>query len=347
MRTKKLALIAGAAAVTAAVAAAVVLPMSASAAPAQPPLPDDGALAATADTLSGVLGNTFGGSWIEDGKLVVAVTDAAKAAEVTAKGATATVVRHSAAALKAMVGSLNAVERIAPRSITAWGVDKRANTVNMTVLRGAADEAKKFAAGLGINDVKITESDEIPRPFVAVAGDIQGGEAYNIGQSRCSVGFSVQGGFATAGHCEALTGGGALTKNGEALGEWGGSQFPGEDNAWVQTSSGWNPVGQVTGVGGVSGSQEADTGAQVTKSGSTTGVTRGTIGEKDQTVRYPEGTIYGLTATNAQCRPGDSGGSFISGTQAQGIVSGGNSSTCYFEPINRTLQRYGLSLVTG
>jgi streptogrisin C len=297
----------------------------------------------TAETLSTTLGDDFGGSWLADGKLVVAVTDAARTEEVTSSGAVAKVVRHSSAELDTMVTGMNSAEAKAPDSVTVWGVDVRNNAVNMTVLPGTADAGRAFAASVGVTDVRITESAEVPRLFA----DIQGGEAYNIGSSRCSVGFSVSGGFVTAGHCEALTGGGALSKNGVALGSWGGSQFPGADHAWVQTSGDWNPVGQVSGVGAVSGSQEAATGAGVSKSGSTTGVTQGSIGAKNQTVNYPEGTITGLTATNALCQPGDSGGSFISDGQAQGVVSGGNSATCYFQPVNPILSAYGLSLVTG
>lgn len=314
-------------------ALAVTLPLNTTAAAAPVAL----------STLDSRLGDDFGGAWLDDGQLVVAVTDAARTGEVTESGAVAKVVAHSAAELDAMVADLNAASATAPDSVTVWGVDVRHNTVNMTVLPGAAEDARAFAASAGISGVRIEESAEVPHLFA----DIQGGEAYNIGSSRCSVGFSVNGGFVTAGHCEALTGGGALSKNGTPLGEWGGSEFPGGDYAWVRTSGDWTPVGQVTGVGAVSGSEEAATGAGVSKSGSTTGVTEGTIGDKNQTVNYPEGTVTGLTATDALCQPGDSGGAFISDGQAQGVVSGGNSSVCYFQPVNPILAAYGLTLVTG
>lgn len=340
MTTRKTVLLASAGLV----ALAVAIPFSNSASADQPAAPaNEIAMARTADSLSSTLGNDFGGSWLADGHLVVAVTDAARADEVTDAGAVAKVVRHSSTELDSMVTGMNAAEATAPDSVTVWGVDVRNNAVNMTVLPGTAEAGKAFAASVGVTDVRITESAEQPHLFA----DIQGGEPYIIGSSRCSVGFSVNGGFVTAGHCEALTGGGALSKDGVALGEWGGSQFPGSDYAWVRTTGDWNPVGQVSGVGAVSGSQEATTGAGVSKSGSTTGVTQGTIGDKNQTVNYPEGTITGLTATNALCQPGDSGGSFISDGQAQGVVSGGNTATCYFQPVNPILSAFGLSLVTG
>ncbi len=340
MTTRRTALLASAGLV----AIAVAIPFSTSAGADQSgAAADQVAMSRTAEALSTTLGDDFGGSWLADGKLVVGVTDAALADEVTDAGAVAKVVRHSEAELDSMVAGMNAAEATAPDSVTVWGVDVRNNAVNMTVLPGAVEEGRAFAESVGVTDVRITESTEVPHLFA----DIQGGEAYNIGSSRCSVGFSVNGGFVTAGHCEALTGGGALSKDGAALGSWGGSQFPGGDYAWVQTSGDWNPVGQVTGVGAVAGSQEAATGAGVTKSGSTTGVTQGSIGAKNQTVNYPEGTVTGLTATDALCQPGDSGGAFISDGQAQGVVSGGNSVTCYFQPVNPILSAYGLSLVTG
>ena len=75
------------------------------------------------------------------------------------------------------------------------------------------------------------------------------------------------------------------------------------------------------------------------------------ITAKNSTVRYPEGTVSGLTRTTACAEPGDSGGAWISGNQAQGITSGGNGNctfggTTYFQPINPALRAYGLTLTT-
>ena len=65
---------------------------------------------------------------------------------------------------------------------------------------------------------------------------------------------------------------------------------------------------------------------------------------------YPQGTVTGLTRTNVCAEPGDSGGSFISGSQAQGVTSGGSGNctsggTTYFQPVNEILSAYGLTLV--
>jgi streptogrisin C len=103
-------------------------------------------------------------------------------------------------------------------------------------------------------------------------------------------------------------------------------------------------VGSVT----VRGSTAAATGSAVCKAGSTSGWTCGTIGAKNQTVRYQQGAVGGLTATNVLCQPGDSGGGFITNAgQGQGVVSGGNTATCYFQPLGEILSAYSLTLLRG
>ena len=78
----------------------------------------------------------------------------------------------------------------------------------------------------------------------------------------------------------------------------------------------------------------------------------GTVQAKNQTVRYAQGTVYGLTRTNVCAEPGDSGGSWLSGNQAQGVTSCGSGNctsggTTYFQPVNEILSAYGLRLVTS
>ena len=170
----------------------------------------------------------------------------------------------------------------------------------------------------------------------------------SAGSARCSVGFSTTTGFLTAGHCGALTGGGSLTgSNGAALGSWITYRFPGSDYAAVRTNSNWTPVAQMNNGTAVRGSSNAATGTSVCKAGSTTGWTCGTIGAKNQSVRYSEGTVNGMTATNVHSAAGDSGGGFISGNSAQGILSGGNTATTYFFPIAGALSGTGTTLKTS
>jgi streptogrisin C len=61
--------------------------------------------------------------------------------------------------------------------------------------------------------------------------------------------------------------------------------------------------------------------------------------------------VSGLSRSNACAEPGDSGGSWITGNQAQGVTSGGSGNcssgaTMWFQPVNEILGVYGLSLTT-
>ncbi|UVS78898.1 S1 family peptidase [Actinokineospora sp. UTMC 2448] len=361
-----------AAAVLAAAATAIATPGAATAVPEVAPellaamqrdlgMTADAALerlAAEADAagaeqrLAAALPDAFGGAWFDASRnvLVVGVTDAARADAVRADGAVPQVVRHSARELDAVVDRLDAAK--APAGVTGWYVDVQRNTVTITTATGTAKAAEAFAARAGVADTTtVVESAEAPRPLY----DVRGGDAYYPGNSRCSIGFSVQGGFVTAGHCGRV---GTSTSgyNRVAQGTVRGSSFPGDDMGWVQVNSSWTPTGVVNRYNGgtvsVSGSSEAPVGASVCRSGSTTGWRCGTIQAKNQTVRYSQGAVYGLTRTSACAEGGDSGGSWLSGNQAQGVTSGGSGNcswggTTYFQPVNEILNRYGLRLITS
>ena len=89
-------------------------------------------------------------------------------------------------------------------------------------------------------------------------------------------------------------------------------------------------------------------GASVCRSGATTGWHCGIIQQRDASVTYPQGNVSGLIRTNVCAEPGDSGGSFVSGDQAQGVASGGSGDCSrgitYFQPIGAILTVYGLTL---
>jgi streptogrisin C len=192
---------------------------------------------------------------------------------------------------------------------------------------------------------------EAPRPLY----DIRGGDEYVInGNTLCSVGFSVHGGFVTAGHCGG-TGSPTLGYNRVAQGTFAGSSFPGNDYAWVRTNGDWTPTPWVNNYSGgsvaVAGSQDAAIGSSVCRSGRTTGWRCGVIQARDVTVNYRQGPVYGMTQSNACAEGGDSGGAWISGNQAQGVTSGGSGDcssggTTFYQPVNEILSAYGLSLVT-
>ncbi len=301
------------------------------------------------------LGATFAGAWIPAGaaRLTVAVTDPGAASAVRAAGATPAVVAHSAADLAAAQRKLDRnAAKVKNTAIRGWHVDLAANRVVVTAAPGQADAARAFAEASGAGAVTVVESAEAPKPMY----DIRGGDQYVInGNTLCSVGFAVAGGFVSAGHCGGVNSP-TLGYNNVAQGTFAGSSFPGNDYAWIRTNGNWTPQPWVNNYSGgnvlVAGSQDAAVGSSVCRSGRTTGWRCGTILGRNETIVYAQGAVSGLSRSNACAEPGDSGGSWISGNQAQGVTSGGNGNcssggTMWFQPVNEILGVYGLSLTTS
>ncbi|MFB7611480.1 carbohydrate-binding protein [Streptomyces gardneri] len=310
---------------------------------------------ATAARLRQGLGGAFAGAWVdgaESGTLTVATTRAADAAAIRATGADVRLVPHS---LTALERAKRALDRGATAEAPVRYVDVRANVLVVEETRAGAGTRLVEAAGVPRDLVRVVRTDRAPRPLY----DIRGGDAYYMGGGgRCSVGFAVTRGttqgFATAGHCGRA---GTTTSgfNQVAQGSFQGSTFPGNDMAWVAANTNWTSTPYVKGSGGanvqVTGSVLQPVGASVCRSGSTTGWHCGTIQQHNTSVTYPEGTISGVTRTTVCAEPGDSGGSYISGSQAQGVTSGGSGNcssggTTFFQPLNPLLQNYGLTLKT-
>ncbi|MFD4314728.1 S1 family peptidase [Streptomyces sp. NPDC058548] len=301
-------------------------------------------------------GGSYGGSWFDaaTGRLVVALTDRDEEAEIKALGADTRLVRHSAGTLDRAKARLDA--RPAPSGVAGWHVDPRSNSVVVTVVRADrnAPAVRAFVErARETGPVTVAETATAPRTYAA--GTV-GGDPYYTGNVRCSIGFSVHGGFVTAGHCG---GAGAAVRgwDGSAMGTFQGSSFPGNDYAYVSIHSGWWTVPVVLGWGAipdrlVKGSAEAPVGASICRSGSTTKWHCGSVLAKNETVNYSQGAVHQMTKTSVCAEGGDSGGAFISGDQAQGVTSGGwgNCSTggeTWFQPVNEILSRYGLTLHTA
>ncbi|WP_449062080.1 S1 family peptidase [Planomonospora algeriensis] len=309
--------------------------------------------AARADSsLNSSLGEAYAGSWLngDASRLTVATTDPAQTEAIKAQGARPLVVTRTLAQLNAAKDRLDQAPEEAKAGAALWYVDVTTNSVVVKAADQAAGEALAAAAGVDAGTVRVEVSGEQPQPFM----NIIGGAAYYIGSSRCSVGFSVTRGstpgFVTAGHC-----GRAGSRTTNPTGTFQGSSFPGNDYAWVATP-GHTPQPWVRGSGGanviVRGSAQAVVGASICRSGSTTGWRCGVIQQHNTSVRYAQGTVSGLTRTTVCAQPGDSGGSFISGSQAQGVTSGGSGNcttggTTYHQPVNEILSAYGLTLRVG
>jgi hypothetical protein len=306
-------------------------------------------------------GNKFGGAWLVDGELKVAVTDAALTSEVTAAGATPVLVANSASKLeeaKKALDKLYHATGLNTRSetgIAAFYVDVTANKLVLEALSTSTAHAADLAKQVGLveGEFEVRTVAAMPSTFVTV----RGGDPYYIsGTARCSVGFSVTTGFVSAGHC-GKAGAPATTSSGASLGTFSGSVFPGSgDFSYIRGSSGNTFSGTINNYAGgsiaVSGSTASGVGASICRSGSTTGVHCGTVRSLGATVNYSQGSVTGLTQTNVCAEPGDSGGSWYSGSQAQGVTSGGSGDctsggTTYFQPVNEILSTYGLTLVRG
>ncbi|OLF13800.1 serine protease [Actinophytocola xinjiangensis] len=295
------------------------------------------------------LGERYAGGWLTGNgdTLVVAVTDEAAAKEVRGSGATARMVEHSVADLDAVRSILDSKRASVPAGVASWYVDVTTNSVVINASSPAAAWSFVRASGVERDAVRVVRSAEAPRPLI----DVVGGNPYYIGAgTRCSIGFSVNGGFVTAGHCGQT---GATTS--QPTGQFAGSSFPGNDYAWVRVAAGNTMIGAVNNYAGgrvaVHGSQDAAIGATVCRSGSTTGWKCGAIQARNSSVTYPQGTVSGLIRTTVCAEPGDSGGSLLAGNHAQGVTSGGSGNcssggTTYFQPVNEILQAYNLTLVT-
>ena len=256
------------------------------------------------------------------------VVDSARTAAVRATGAQVAAVPVSA---KKLAQRKAAVDKLAgkavPRAVSGWAADPRTGTVVIKVQTGKHSPAVDAFVARVANAGAVTVEDvaaQAPRTFAA--GTV-GGDPYYVSNIRCSIGFSVYGGYVTAGHCG--RGGVVRGWDGSNQGSSGAGRSP------AMTTRGWAPAT----AGGpcrsysagdrrsdrlVRGSWEAPIGSSVCRSGSTTHWHCGTILAKNETVNYGNGQLfYGATKTSVCAEGGDSGGSFITGDQAQGVTSGG------------------------
>ncbi|GAA2789551.1 S1 family peptidase [Crossiella cryophila] len=325
------------------------------------------------------LGARFAGSWFDPGTgtAVVGVTEPAALAAVRATGATARLHRHSLAELEQAKAVLDA--RQAPREVTSFYVDEPGNRLVLTATPGGRAAAERFASGT--QGVRVVESAAAATP----TGDLSGGGAiYMSGAAggRCSAGFTAttadgQPRLLTAGHC--ADGGSLVNALGNVkIGDFSRVNWKDQNDfaeVTVDPASGWTLLPQVSthdgGAVTIKGSTEAAVGASLCKSGSTSRWTCGVVTARNVTVKYGQIdgsaiTVRGLVQHNACVEPGDSGGSNVSGDQAQGITSGaklydangdgrnesclakrGEESVSWYQPVNEALKVYRLTLATG
>ncbi|WP_285733587.1 S1 family peptidase [Nocardiopsis sp. ATB16-24] len=289
-------------------------------------------------------------------ELTVLVTDTAAVEAVEATGAEATVVSYGTEGLAEVVEDLN--EASVQEGVLGWYPDVESDTVVIEVLEGSGADIDGLIAEVGVeaSAVQVVETDQAPQVYA----DIIGGMPFYSGSSRCTIGFAAtdglgRRGFVTAGHCGRA--GTQVTVPPDGVGVFQHSVFPGNDAAFVREVSNFTLRNLVSRYSSgahqlVTGTTQAPLGSAVCRSGITTGWRCGTIQARNQTIRYPQGTVNGLTRTNVCAEPGDSGGPFVSGTQAQGLTSGG-SGNCrtggmtYYQEVLPMVNSWGLNIYTG
>ncbi|MGY6653560.1 S1 family peptidase [Amycolatopsis sp. TRM77291] len=177
--------------------------------------------------------------------------------------------------------------------------------------------------------------------------------------TRCTAGFAAVSGKTGYLIASSACGrpGDTIRSAGRVVGVVVGTQTPptGVIVIRVTNTTDWRLVGSIPPVDSrvtITGSVEAPVGSSVCRYGATTGWHCGIIQAKNVSITFPEGTLTGLTRTSVCAEPGDHGGPFVSGTQAQGVLVGGSGNcssggTTYFYPVNRVLSAYGLTILTG
>ena len=309
------------------------------------------------------LGRTFVGSWLSgDGQLNVAISDPGKAAMVRAAGALPEPVSpKSAVALSDAVKLLTTSQR--PAGFVSWYPNRATGSLVVNVKPGTEATARKWLKKhLGTTPFAMGTVTDAARP---TAQFLRGGTTIGVSGGTCSMGFAVEGGFVTAGHC-GKAGDSVRTRAGagEPIGKFESSvSGPEGDFAFVKTVPGWTLMAEVFKFDGsktvhVNGSDEAPVGATVCRSGQTTHWHCGKITAKDggAATNTESSAVGGLTQTDACAERGDSGGPFITDDgQAQGILFGSGVDThcgkttgnfSFFQPINEVLQKNNLKLLT-
>ncbi|WP_371667672.1 S1 family peptidase [Streptomyces sp. NBC_00289] len=298
------------------------------------------------------------GTWLgADGRPVVAVTDAAAAAEVRRAGAEAKVVSHSMNELKSATTTLRSAPRVAG---TAWVMDYKTNQVvvqaDSSVSASDWSGMTRVADGIG----GFVRMERVQGSFTT---RVNGAQPILSTGGRCSAGFNVTNGqtdfILTAGHCGPS---GSIwfadNQGTQQIGRTVDQSFPGDDWSLVQYASGKAGDGaDVVAVGGgkgvqITGVADPAVGQRVFRSGSTSGLRDGQVTGLNATVNYPEGTVTGLIETNVCAEPGDSGGPMFSEGIALGVTSGGSGDcttggTTFFQPVTKALSALNVRMIVS
>jgi streptogrisin C len=265
--------------------------------------------------------------------------------------------------VKARLDAL-AAEQGAPSSVSAWYVDATTRSVvlalNATPRDGRDADYVRRARDV---DPSVRVVDGVAAPTTRAdppVYDLVGGDAIHLNGTRCSIAFAALSATGepraiTAGHCT-NRGGDVRGANQQPIGAVRSSVFD-RTGDWgiVDAGPGWRATPSVAAEGSttraITGTATAAVGAPVCRSGSTTGWRCGTVTAVDVTANYAAGPVEGLVLTTACSEGGDSGGPFVAGSSALGLLSGGTGDcttpggTSLYQPIDEVLTTEGLHLV--
>ena len=326
-----------------------------------------------AATLPADLTQQSAGQWFDaaTGKLTLAMTTEAAAAQARGFGADARIVARSAAELDRTAARVRALVGAGVPGVFGWGIDVRANEVVVDVDRTRKTVAtESFLSKL--DGVRITETASTPKQQ---SGTIQTGNPWwPGGESNCSVGFPVTDSsgakhFLTAGHCtndrDQAAYGASGQQNRLGTSNVGGTHSvnarEGDMGVVAVTEAGWNLSASVNTWGQpavtLTGAAEAMVGDRVCHSGNTSHWQCGEVKYTHKSVDYGGGLIIDdLTWTTACSLGGDSGGGWLLGDKATGLHDGGPSQCVdnpgdddlsLFQPVGEALAKWQLTLVTG
>jgi len=342
-----------------------------------------------------LLGEAYAGAWFDEEtfKLKVGLTNPDEIDRLERLGASTVEFERSLNELEALQRKIQRARADNPEAfagLVSIGVDYPSNRLSLGVLPETEPALADALARLNIHsaDYRFHEVAEIPK----LSSQIRGADcfdnpnySFNGGPYQCSIGFSVDAGFITAGHCGEEThdiDSCAGVSMGTVEGSTWHSQPPGsriQDSGWVQTVAPWQPVALVNGYSNgvlsitaeAGGYRESPTFSTVCRYGQTSGGPNcGQVQARNQTLQICGGLtifntcafyeyIQGTTETNICVEFGGSGGSYLSGTgHAQGTTIGGINGTCtgavssppqsWFQPAADTLSTYStLNLLTS
>ncbi|GGP81892.1 S1 family peptidase [Streptomyces sindenensis] len=300
-----------------------------------------------------------GGVYLEEGNIVVTVTDQAAAESVRDAGGTPRMVTRSAAQLESIHHKLDELEHT-PH--TSWGVDASTNQVSVEIFNGASSDTRDRIKRIAAAHTGAISVNEIDSNLIFKATDLRGGDGIRSEGGLCSAGFNTVNSAGayytlTAGHCTPRTGvtwyavnGGAKigTQNAYNFGTGTTGKCDSStracDWATIKVNGPVTPRGTVRYGNGdyrqITKSRYPMEKEKISRTGTVSRDTTGHITKTSVTVNIEGQRLYGMFESTVCALGGDSGGPAHNGTTALGLLSGGTSETVCNSSSSGTYRNY-------